>query len=407
VAVLWAAAIVPAAMGFWLVAGSLAGVPHARIHTLLAGALLALGLATLLQVGLGFRLPMYEGPASAYLAAIGVVAGAGHHGLGAITGGLLSAGIFVAGLGVLRVDRLMVRFFTPLVARVFPLVVILAVLPATLERAVGATHGLPGSGSAWAATLVVVGTVLAMRRLSRLTPYVMLCALVAGTAIYFVLDGVPHSHVAGGLAGPPLLPWGAPNVQAGVVFPFVLAGALAALNTIASGTVMSVTHDLEVRPGAARTSFLMHGAALAGGALVGNLVGNVSRLESPGIVRLLGHLGRAPLLFMGVALGALAFVRPVVDLAAMLPLSVSAALLAVLLGVVVVQALEGIREEPPAVRWLVVAPSLIPSAIWIVFGSSMGALAQLLANPMLWGVLLAMGLERIVRRRLIETPPTT
>ncbi|MBV8956954.1 MAG: purine/pyrimidine permease, partial [Solirubrobacterales bacterium] len=247
-AVLWAAAIVPAAMGFWLVAGSLAGVPHARIHTLLAGALLALGLATLLQVGLGFRLPMYEGPASAYLAAIGVVAGAGHHGLGAITGGLLAAGIFVAGLGVLRVDRLMVRFFTPLVARVFPLVVILAVLPATLERAVGATHGLPGSASAWAATLVVVGTVLAMRRLSRLTPYVMLCALVAGTGIYFVLDGVPHSQVAGGLAGPPLLPWGAPNVQAGVVFPFVLAGALAALNTIASGTVMSVTHDLEVRP---------------------------------------------------------------------------------------------------------------------------------------------------------------
>ncbi|MBV8955790.1 MAG: hypothetical protein JO179_16760, partial [Solirubrobacterales bacterium] len=264
-----------------------------------------------------------------------------------------------------------------------------------------------GSGSAWAATLVVVGTVLAMRRLSRLTPYVMLCALVAGTAIYFVLSGLPHADVAGGLAGPPLLPWGAPNVQAGVVFPFVLAGALAALNTIASGTVMSVTHDLEVRPGAARTSFLMHGAALAGGALVGNLVGNVSRLESPGIVRLLGHLGRAPLLFMGVALGALAFVRPVVDLAAMLPLSVSAALLAVLLGVVVVQALEGIREEPPAVRWLVVAPSLIPSAIWIVFGSSMGALAQLLANPMLWGVLLAMGLERIVRRRLPETPPTT
>lgn len=132
--------------GLWLVAGSLAGVRPGQLHTLILASLLALAIATVLQVVLGFRLPMYEGPASAYLAEITVIAAEGHHQLPAITGGLLAAGAFVAVLGVVRVDRLMARAFTPLVANVFLLTVTLAVIPATVERAIGATHGLPGSG---------------------------------------------------------------------------------------------------------------------------------------------------------------------------------------------------------------------------------------------------------------------
>src|SRR5947209_5698675 len=68
-ALLWMVAVVPAAMGFWLVAGSLAGIAPSQVSTLISASLLGLGLGTLLQVGFGFRLPMYEGPAAAYLAA--------------------------------------------------------------------------------------------------------------------------------------------------------------------------------------------------------------------------------------------------------------------------------------------------------------------------------------------------
>jgi hypothetical protein len=48
---------------------------------------------------------------------------------------------------------------------------------------------------------------------------------------------------------------------------------------------------------------------------------------------------------------------------------------------------------------LVVLPSLIPTAVWIAVGSSLAPTAQLLANPMLWGVLLAVVLERVVAQR--------
>ncbi len=396
---LWTVAILPAAMGFWLVAGSLAAVPQQQVHTLVAASFLALALATLLQVAVGFRLPMYEGPASAYLAAITVVAAEGHHGPGAITGGLLAAGGFVALLGLLRVDRLMTKVFTPLVANVFLLTVTLAVLPATLERAVSATHGLPGQGAAWAATLVVAAVALAMRRVARLIPYTMLVALLLGTATYLALEGTPHVTVSGGLAAPALTPWGAPRESAGVIVPFLLAGALAAFNTVASGTVVAASHDLEVGDNAPRTALLMHGAAQAGGALLGNVVGTVSRLDSVGIVRLLDHRGRTPLLLMGILLGVLGFVRPVVDLAAALPLNVSAALLGVLLVLVLAQALTAIRAGPRSVLLLVVAPSLIPTALWIGVGTSLAPTVQLVANPMLWGVLLAAVLERLVAPR--------
>jgi xanthine/uracil permease len=389
-------AVVPAAMGFWLVAGSLAGVAHSQLSTLVAASLLGLGIATLLQVAFGFRLPMYEGPAAAYLAAITVVTAGGEHSLSAITGGLIAAGAFVALLGALGADRLIAKAFTPLVANVFVLTVTLALFPATLERAVGATGGLPGKGPAWAATIVVVAVTLAVRRVPRLIPYSLLAALVAGTAVYAALAGAPDVALGGSFAAPALLPWGSPNASAGVVIPFLLAGALAAFNTVASGQVVSTAHDLPIRPGAQRRSFLMHGAAQAGGALLGNLVGTVSRVDSIGIAQLLGHRGRAPLLLCGVVVAALGFVRPFVHVVAALPLSVSAALLAVLLSLILLHAARGIAREPGAVVVRIVLPAMIPTAVWIAVGSSLPPAVQLVANPMLWGVLIAMGLERIV-----------
>ncbi len=294
---LWALAVVPAAIGFWLVAGSLAGVTTADADTLIVGSLLGLALATLLQVLLGFRLPMYEGPSSAYLAAITVITANHHHGLTGVTGGLLGAGVFVCFLAVLRVDRLMMRMFTPLVANVFVLVVTIAVVPATLERMIGSTHGFhDGNVDALVSSFVVVVTILLVRRIPRLTPYSLLAGLLAGTAVQFALAGVPDTNLSGGLVAPTILPWGSPDISASVLITFALAGTLAAFNTIASGMVAATEHGLPERAhSSSGRAFVMHGASQAGGALVGMVLGNVSRLDSVGITRLLGNARRAPL----------------------------------------------------------------------------------------------------------------
>jgi xanthine/uracil permease len=393
-------AVVPAAMGFWLVAGSLAGVASSQVSTLVRASLIGLGIGTVLQVAFGFRLPMYEGPAAAYLAAITVVTAEGQHSLAAISGGLIAAGVFVALLGAVGADRLIAKAFTPLVANVFVLTVTSALIPATVERAIGATGGLPGKAAAWAATVVVVTVAVAVRRVPRLVPYSLLAALVAGTGVYVAIAGAPAVKLGAGVAAPALLPWGTPRASLGVVIPFLLAGGLAAFNTVASGKVVASAHGLPTRPGAQRRSFLMHGAAQVGGAAFGNVVGTVSRIDSIPIAQLLDHRGRAPLLLCGILVGALGVLTPFVGVAAALPLSVSAALLGVLLSLIFLHAARGIAQEPRALVARVVVPAMIPTALWIAVGTSLPPTVQLVANPMLWGVLVAMVLERIVTPRL-------
>lgn len=71
---MWLVATVPAAFGFWVIAGELAGVQSGDRSFLLGASLAAMGLATLVQVVAGYRLPLFEGPAGSYLAAIAVLA---------------------------------------------------------------------------------------------------------------------------------------------------------------------------------------------------------------------------------------------------------------------------------------------------------------------------------------------
>jgi xanthine/uracil permease len=395
---LWTLAVVPAAMGFWLLAGAIAGIPSSRLHVLIAASLLSVALGTLVQVLAGFRLVMYEGPAAAYLAALAVVCARSGHTLGEISGGLMAAGAFAVLLGVLRVNRLMVRVFTPLVSHLFVLIVTLAVVPATIERATGTTHGLPGSGAAWASSAAVVAATLATRSLRRLAPYSLLAGLVAGTAVSFLASGIPHAHVGSGLDAPTLLPWGHPHVDLAVVVPFVIAAALASLNTLASGRVVALHFDVEVSPSATRRALIAHGAVQAGTAGLGNILGNVSRLDTLGIMRVIGNFQRAPLIVATVLMIVLAFIRPVVDIVALVPLTVSSALVAVILGFVILQALRALRRFPVRPLLVVALPSLAPTAVWIAIGSSLSPTVQLIANPMLWGVLLAVVLERVAAK---------
>jgi hypothetical protein len=68
----------------------------------------------------------------------------------------------------------------------------------------------------------------------------------------------------------------------------------------------------------------------------------------------------------------------------------------VLLSLILLHAGRGIAREPRALMVRVVVPAMIPTAVWIAVGSSLPPTVQLVANPMLWGVLIAMMLERIV-----------
>jgi hypothetical protein len=98
----------------------------------------------------------------------------------------------------------------------------------------------------------------------------------------------------------------------------------------------------------------------------------------------------------------LAFWRPFVDAVAALPLAVSAALLALILSVLVVNGVRNAAVFTPRQRWLALAPAVAPTVVWLAVSPSLGPSGQLVFNPLVWGVLLAVALERRVER--LPTP---
>lgn len=399
-AALWVAVVVPPSFGFWLVAGDLAGVPAADQHTLILASLLAVGLATLCQVALGYRMPIFEGPASTYLGAMAVLSASAAGARPAeITGGLLVAGALVFAFGAIGVDRLLQRIFTPPVVAAFLVIVVVTVIPATVGHAVERSASHPwGVLAAWISAAVVVAVAVGGQTRPRLRPYSLLASLLLGTLTYFLLAGFPDSAPDSGWGMPQLFPWGAPAFSVSVVVPFLIAGALASFNTIASINAMADAQGQPPRRGAERRALVAHGGAQALTACFGNLLGNVPRLDSVGVVRMIGNPRPQALGLAALAILALAFVGPVVDLLAQIPIAVSAALLAVVLGILADQGLRQVARFDWRRRWLVFAPAVAPTFAWLPIADRLSEREQLIANPLLIGVVIAVVLDRVVPR---------
>jgi xanthine/uracil permease len=340
---------------------------------------------------------VYEGPAASYLAALAIVGTGTAAGLPALTGGLIVAGTAIAVLGVLRLDLLLRPLFTPVVATVFVAVVTSAVLPSSVTRAIAAGDGTPfGTAAGWAGAAAVLAAGLGLQRIPSLRPYALAIALGLGALVAVLLGGGRPLDLSGGLALPEVLPWGAPEFGIAVVAPFLIAGLVAAFNTIAAVEIAAAEDIARPDAEAGRRALIVHGAAQTGGALWGNLLGTVARLDSIPIIRILGDARSLALALAAVAIFALAFVEPVLGLVAALPLSVSAAVLTLMLSMLLVSSLLRAWTYGPRIRWFVVAPSLVPSVVWVPLSPSLSETGRLLANPLVWGVVLGIVLERLV-----------
>ena len=134
--------------------------------------------------------------------------------------------------------------------------------------------------------------------------------------------------------------------------------------------------------------------------MLGNVLGTVGRLDSLPIAGLLGTHRRAPLALAALMIFALAFVGPFLGLVAALPLQVSATLLAFMLGTMIVTTLRRLWPLGRPAR-IIAAAALVPAVAWAPLQSSLSATAQLVANPMLWGVAIGLTLEWAFARRRI------
>jgi xanthine/uracil permease len=403
-AAMWAIIIVPGAFGFWIVAGDMVGVPAADQRTFVVSALLAMAVMTLFQVVAGCRMPVFEGPASTYLSALAIVAtAAGGVSLASITGGLLVGGAVVLTIGVLQIHRPLERWFTSFIGAVFLIIVCLMVLPDGFDRAIGRSDDAPlGTHEAWLTSAIVMLLAGLGRRIPAFRPFSLFAAMVLGGATYFALAGFPDVDFDWSVTAPPVMPWGAPEFEASVIVPFVVAALLVALNAIASVRVSAMSRGEEPDPVDSRRALVVHGVTQMGGASFGNVLGNVPRLDSVAIVEMVDNPRRSALALAAVSVILLACWGPFVTVVALVPVPLSAALLVMILGLLVISGMREVLTRGRRGVVLVLVCAVAPTLVWLVVRNDLSEQAQLVANPLLLGIVAAIVLEQRYARPSVQ-----
>jgi len=375
------------------------------------------GLACLLQVGIGHRLPLLEGSTGLWWAALlDIAVGAGATGQAAgRLGGELAVGIVVAGalvgvLGALGLGPSLRRLFSPVVMSAFYFLLAAQLVGIFVRGMVGLADGSHIQPRVALLSFGLVALVMALSLAGRglVANFALLIGIAVGwPAFRLIIPSRTPDPAPAGAALFGLFPWGAPALDAGVIATAVFIGLLNTTNTVASLEGAEELYGTPSRADQYRRSFLVTGMVTVLAGILG-LVPYGPYTSTLGFLRTTRILARAPF-----ALGALLFILlgaiPALGrVFSTLPLSVGDAVLFVaylqLFGSALAR-LEGLRFSSRTV-YRIATPVLLglavmtmPAAVWT---SLPGALRPLLGNGLVVGIILAIVLDNAVRWDRVE-----
>jgi xanthine/uracil permease len=290
--------------------------------------LLTTGGVMILQTLWGHRYPLLDGPSSALLLTLLVLAPGG---LPAIQGGMMAGGILVAMMSVFRLVRRLEVLFTDNVIGVTLILIALTLLPFLTPLLIGAGPGRPqGDLGTFAISLV---TILAIVLFSQHLPgflktISLLLGIGLGTSLTASLGRLnlhPGFEVPWLSLPHPLFP-GLPSFTLSAVLPFLVAYLAVVINGV--GSIYSIgeivgKEDLERR--------VARGIGWTGlGGIVAGVLGSIGTVSfgiSPGVVLVTRVGSRFPVTLCGGLLCLLAFFQQLLVLLMSIPQSVVGAAL--------------------------------------------------------------------------------
>jgi len=274
----------------------------ARINYLQKLALVS-GMAMLVQLRWGHRLPLVMGPAAVLL--VGVVS-AGSASTGAVYSAIAAGGLLLAFIGMTGLLKHLQRLFTPRVVAAVLLLIAFTLMPAVQKLLLAPGSKPPPLANLAFGGLLVLVLFLGQRLLRGLWRSILIAlGMIGGSLVYLAWAGpvrVPEGQPVGFFSG---LVW-PPQFDAGVFLAFLFCVLALAVNDV--GSIQSMQgllnpSDMEGR--------LQRGVTLTGGfnlcaGLLG-VLGPVNFSLSPGVVTASGCAARQALLPAGLGLVLLAF----------------------------------------------------------------------------------------------------
>lgn len=399
------------AMDLYIVPIILAGILALSVgetSTLIQATFLAAGLATIIQVGIGIKLPVVQGPSYIPLGALGSIGAT--LGIPAMVGSLIPGAILITILGYSKlVGKIIQRAVPPIVAGTVILVVGLALMPVAMTNIFAAPVGEPSANLMIAGTsavvliiLLVIGARAAKAfQLVKLTS--VLIALTIGTVVAWAYGLVDFSAVgdAAWIALPNIFALGMPTFNMTAVLTMVFIYFVLLIEStgtwFAVGTVIDedITRE-RIDSGTAGEGLGCTVASVLGGMPVTGYSTNA------GIIAVTGVASKRAIFAAGGILCVLGLFPKLTTLISSIPEVVIMGVFTIVTVIIAMSGLRIIRNVPLTERnmlvigvpvLLTIAGVVIPDEIVQIFpsliqylisaGMAIGALAAVLLNLVL------------------------
>ena len=367
--------------------------------------LLTTGAIMVIQTLWGHRYPILDGPSSALLLSIVILA---PHGMSALQGGMLAGGCFLLLLSLSGLLRYIEVLFTDNVVGVILILVAVTLLPYVAPMVIGLGPGFSnGDPMSFILSVIVIIAIALFSHWLRGFPKTvsLLLGIVLGTAFNWLYEGPDLSRLGEipWFAFPHPLVHGLPSFSGTVTLAFLMAYLAVLVNTVGSiysmGQVVG-THGIanRVKRGIAATGI--------GGILAGVLggIGSVSYGLSPGVILVIRTGSRFPVSVCGIMLIFLALFQKVLAVILLIPAPVIGAAMVVGLASQIgigISVLTRSGKRLDGRDYLVVGIPIIMGGMVSIFPEGFfkafpPTLLALIKNGLIVGIVLVLVLEHVL-----------
>lgn len=400
-----------------LVVGQAYGLGAADIGLFMQQTFFLIGLASILQVLFGHRLPLTEGPAGMWwgifviLANLGMAMGKSPQDIGrSLEMGLIITGMMLIGLGVTGVIGRIQKLFTPLVTGGYILLLAVSLSSPIVKGLLGIGYNPEQTGIPPKIALVSIGlvafTLMMIRsRHKYIRSFAILISMLTGWLLYGLFGWTkPLPEMYGLISFPKPFFWGMPEFDLGTILISMLTGLILLTNLVAS--IVVIGKVVHVQPGEAeyRRGGLFTGVAHMLSGTFG-IVGLVPLSITAGVIQVTRIASRLPFLLSCGLLMLLGMLPQVSRVLSGLPAPVGYAVSFVSFTQLVGFGLQDLGKVTWNERTIMIIGFGLLAGIGIMFVPSEAMktlppfISYIFGNGLVMGVLLIIFLEQIVLRK--------
>ncbi len=403
-------AIVPVIVGSYL------GLDQMEIAAMLQRSFFLSGAISILQLLLGHRLPIMDGPSGLWTGLLIILISTSVS-LGKdlsvlrtdIELGMIIAGLMALVVGLSGLILKLFKLFTPIVNGTFLILMALQMSGTVMEGATGLSSGYATIQGRYLIVFLVTLAVIIFINLQA-SGFIQSIATLIGVAVGWVLAIV--LQVSPGMASseqslialPKAFAWGTPTVDWSVILTCVIGEFVLFSNLAASINGMS---DLLEQPITEKE--VKHGTALFGmtAALCGifPVVGFVPFTSAPSMIKITRVAARAPYILGGIFAMIMGLITPVCMLLSAIPRAVGYAAFLVMIAMMMEQGLREYRKIEFTVREGLIAgvSFMVGAGVMFLDATAFVNLPQMLqyvvSNGLIVGLLVAILMEHVLLRK--------